>query len=75
MKTEIDENEYGMWLTFHPETVEDASMLLRFANNAKLQKPGVFLAFRDKIWLEVSMLKVRPKVQVNTISPRQRKKR
>jgi len=74
MKIEFIENGYGVNFTLYPETVEDSSQLLRFVNNAKLEKPEIYLSFHDNIRMEVFMSKIKSSVQQNSINPKRRKR-
>jgi len=74
MKIQFLESGHGVNFTLYPETVEDSSQLLRFANNAKLENPEIYLSFHDKIRMEVFMSKIKPSVQQNSINPKRRKK-
>jgi hypothetical protein len=75
MRVSIEERNNGLELEFYPETVEDMTKLLRFANNAKREPADIFLTFgTDKPYMNVYMRKIRPSVQENSINPKRRKR-
>lgn len=57
MKVEINENKYALDIQLTPETVEEVSMLARFAMNAKAQKPSIYMSFYSKPYFIVHMSK------------------
>lgn len=71
MKIEFFENDHGLNFSMYPESVEELAQLMRFAKNAKAEKPNVFLTFdSDKdpemnIWLT----KIKKESQRNIIKP------
>ena len=69
MITEISESEYGLNIEIKPETVEEVAMLLRYAKNAKAEKPDVSFSFYTKPYLSLWCKKVKKSVQENSIRP------
>jgi hypothetical protein len=68
MKTEIAERAFGLELNITPETLEETSLLFRFANNVKAEKPDVFLSFSSaKPWCSVVLKKLHPNKCINTV--------
>lgn len=75
MKFKFEENNYGMSVTLIPETPLEVAKLFRFTNNAKQEKPDVFLSFAgDEPYLHVSMRKIADRKRCNSVSPRRRAK-
>lgn len=70
MVFEFTENKYGVSLELKPQNIAEAAQLLRFANNAKLVKPSIFLSFSDSIYCNIHMEKVKETVQKNSINPK-----
>ena len=70
MKLQHNEGDHGLELNLEPETLKEVSQLFRFANNAKREKPYVYLSFNgDTPYLNIYMRKKRgPKVS-NTVHP------
>ncbi len=74
MKFEYAEREGMFELCITPETPKEVSELLRFSNNAKAQKPSVFLSFSsDNIWCSITMFKKKGNKAVNSINPFRKK--
>jgi len=68
MITKISENEFGLDITMQPESVEEYLMLLRYAKNAKSEKPSVHLSFANHPYCYINLRKTKPTVQSNYIS-------
>lgn len=69
MKTEVTENKWGLSIEVIPETTQEVAQLLRFANNAKAEKPSVYFSFSsDSPYLNIHMSKIKESVQKNSIS-------
>ena len=74
MKLEYQEGKYGLEINLKPETPKEAAQLLRFANNAKAEKPDIWFNFSsDEPNLQITMNKKRPAVQWNSINPFRKK--
>lgn len=68
MKVEIYEGPNGLNVNLTPETVEETAKLLRYANNARAEKPSVYFSFSsDKPYLDIWLTKVKESVQSNRI--------
>jgi protein associated with RNAse G/E len=55
MKVEFTENDYGIDINLYPETVIEASQLLRYSLNAKKEKPSHSLNLQNMrlhLWLK-----------------------
>ena len=74
MKFELEERQYGMELILTPESVEDTAKLLRFSNNAKAEKPSIYMAFGNQVCCYVTLKKLCPAKQTNSINPFRKKK-
>ena len=70
MKTIINEWEEGFEITFEPETIEETTALMRFANNAKAEKPYVSFNYKSEPYMYVYMKKISKNKQSNGIEPK-----
>jgi hypothetical protein len=62
MKIEFDDSEYGTGITLTPETLEEASLLMRLAANTKKETPEIYLSYYDKIFCSIWMKKRKDKI-------------
>jgi hypothetical protein len=69
MKTEVNENKYGLNITLEPETVDEFASLLRFAKNSNSDKPQIYLSFQNEPYCDIWLKKRKESVQKNSISP------
>lgn len=67
MKTIINESKYNLDITLEPETKEELLQLLRYASNAKKEKPYVYMSFKNEPYCYISLKKVKESVQINSI--------
>ncbi len=74
MKFELEERQYGMELMITPESVEDTGKLLRFANNAKSERPEIYMSFSSSVECYITLKKVSSAKQTNSINPFRKKK-
>lgn len=70
MKTEINEEKYGLNITITPETVAEMASLLRFSINANSDKPEVYMSFRNNPYCNIWLKKRAESVQKCSISPK-----
>jgi len=69
MKTTVYENENGLNLHIEPETIQEMAKLLRFAKNAKAEKPSVTMHFGNEPVCTIWMGKITPSKQSSWIRP------
>jgi hypothetical protein len=67
MKATISEHSSGLSITLNPESVKEYSQLLRYAKNAKKEKPSIYLSFRNEAYLSIWLRKIKASVQKNSI--------
>jgi len=71
MKVEFSESEYGANITLTPESIFEVAQLVRFSKNARKEKPDIYMSFSSHEpvpYCSIWMSKVKPSVQVNSIS-------
>jgi len=73
MKTEINESEYGLFFTLTPETPNEVSMLLRYANNNKQVPAETHFNFREQPYMDITLRKVQKDKQSNYLPKRLKK--
>lgn len=69
MKIKVSDWQHGLNITMEPETVEESTMLLRFAINASSEKPSVHLYFEKAMTCYISLHKRKYTVQKFSIDP------
>lgn len=69
MKVEVFENKFGLDIQMSPETMEEVSMLTRYALNANSEKPNVYMSFSSNPNLSIWLKKRKEKAQINSIRP------
>jgi len=74
MKFELSDRVWGLELTMTPESVEDTGKLLRFANNAKSERPAIHMSFSSSVECYITLKKVSSAKQTNSINPFRKKK-
>jgi len=70
MKAEFNDWTEGFEITFKPDTKEELLMLMRYANNAKAEKPFVWVSFGDEPYCYIHLKKISESVQNNTLKPK-----
>lgn len=74
MKFQYNEREGYLEMLLTPENPKETAQLLRFSNNAKAQKPSVFLSFSsDEPWCSITMAKRVGNKADNSINPFRKK--
>ena len=69
MKLQFWEGKFGAEIKLTPETIEESSQLLRFTNNAKMEKPEIYFSFSGEQYCSIWIKKVAEKNQENSIRP------
>lgn len=75
MKLEYEENDYGLWITLKPETPDEVAQLARYALNAKLEAPEVYLSFYKSPELNLSLRKIKSNRITKALTPKRNDKR
>lgn len=73
MMIEMFNRDWGTEFVITPETPVEVAELFRLTNNAKSEKPDMFLSFNGKPYVSITMNKVAEKVRVNSVRPRNHK--
>jgi hypothetical protein len=70
MKFDYNENKWELGITLIPETPKEFAELLRISRNAKAEKPVIYFSFStDTPTCSISLAKVVPEKQTNSINP------
>lgn len=73
MKFHYNENKWEFGVTLTPETPKEFAELLRISKNAKSEKPQMYFSFStDEPTCNISIAKVVPEKQTNSINPSDR---
>ncbi len=69
MKVEFNEWDTGIYIALVPESKNEVLELLRYSNNAKMEKPSIFFSFgTNEPRLSVQLKKIAKSKQENYIS-------